>query len=247
MGELRERISASMTGGADMHGVLLKSLSLSILCTLFTAPYFHYLLFLSPVQSALSPTLNPKGFLLAQLFLLFIICLLSSIVGFSFSRKFELPGIGDWQHFRKSVPYLFLLGAVMAILSYYAFDRYFFQISPASYPKDSIYLLTYPLKAALTDEVILRLCFVTLAVGIFRNKIVGVILVSVVASLFTIKYFQFMGIGFQFNYLSVTQIMFSFWANMILGYLFVTRGLLYSMLLNFLLGMKYIIVSWSLG
>ncbi|MBW1943241.1 MAG: hypothetical protein JRJ51_10460 [Deltaproteobacteria bacterium] len=247
MGELRERFSALMTGGADMRGVLLKAFSLSILCTLFTAPYFHYLLFLSPAQTTLPLKLNLKGFLVTQLFLLFIICLLSSIVGLSFSRKLELPGIGDWQHFKKSIPYLFLLGAVMTILSYYAFDRYFFQISQASYPKDSIYLFTYPLKAAFTDEVILRLCFVTLAVGLFRNKVVGVVLVSAVASVFTIKYFQFMGIGFQFNYLSITQIMFSFWANIILGYLFVTRGLLYSMALNFLLGMKYVIVSWSLG
>ena len=230
-----------------MRGVMLKALSLSILCTLFTTPYFHYLLFLSPVQSTLALKLNLKGFLITQLFLLFIICLLSSIVGLSFSRKLELPGIGDWQHFKKSIPYLFLLGAVMTILSYYAFDRYFFQISQASYPKDPIYLLTYPLKAAFTDEVILRLCFVTLAVGMFRNKIAGVVLVSVVASIFTIKYFQFMGIGFQLDYLGITQIMFSFWANIILGYLFVTRGLLYSMALNFLLGMKYIIVSWSLG
>ena len=81
----------------------------------------------------------------------------------------------------------------------------------------------------------------------FRNKVAGVVIVSGAASVFTIKYFQFMGLGFQFNYLCITQILLSFGANLLLGYLFVTRGLLYSMALNFLFGMKYLIVSWSLG
>lgn len=230
-----------------MRGVLLKAFPLALLCTLFTAPYFHHLLFLSPVKSALTLKFELKGFLGLQLFLLFIICLLSSMVGFSFSKKLALPGIGDWQHFKGTASYLLLLGVVITILSYHVFDRYFYQISRASYPTDALYLMTYPLKAAFTDEVILRLCFVTLAVGMFRNKVAGVVLVSGVASIFTIKYFQFMGLDFQFNYLCITQILLSFGSNLLLGYLFVTRGLLYSMALHFLLGMKYAVAHWLLG
>ena len=247
MGELRERISAAMTGGADMRWVLLKSFALSLLCTLFTAPYFHHLLLLPPVQRALAVGLVHHRYLYMQLFLLFIICLLSAIVGFSFSRKLELPGLGDIARLKDSISFLLLLGAAMTALSYFLFDRYFYEISGASYPKDALYLFSYPLKAAFTDEVILRLCFVTLGVGIFRNKAVGVVLVSVVASIFTIKYFQFMGVGFSFNYLCITQLLLSFSANLILGYLFVTKGLLYSMALHFLFGMKYAFLSWAMG
>jgi len=247
MGELRERISASMTGGAEMRGVLLKSLGLSLVCTLVTAPYFHRLLFLAPVQGGLPLGLGLQGYLYLQLFMLFIICLLSAVVGFSFSRKLGLPGFGDLGRFKDSISFLLACGVLMTALSYLLFDRYFYEVSKASYPKDTLYLLSYPLKAAFTDEVILRLCFVTLGVGIFRNKSVGVILVSVVAAIFTIKYFQFMGVGFFFNYLCITQLVLSFAANLVLGYLFVTRGLLHSMGLNFLFGLKYAFVAGTVG
>ena len=115
-----------------------------------------------------------------------------------------------------------------------------------SYPKNPLYLVSFPFKSAFTEEVILRFALVTIGVGIFRSRVAGVILGSAAATFFTLKYFQFMGIGFHSNYLIITQLSLSFGANLILGYLFVSRGLLYAMALNFLLGMKYAIVSWTL-
>jgi hypothetical protein len=169
------------------------------------------------------------------------------MVGFSFSKKLELPGIGEGNDLIRNMPNLLALGAVMTALSYFLFDRYFYAISPYSYPTDALYLVCYPFKAALSEEVILRFCMVTLAVGISKSKPVGVFLVSAVAAIFTIKYFHFMGIGFGFNYLSITQIFLSFSANLLLGYLFVTRGLMYSMTLKFIFGFKYAAVSWLMG
>jgi len=244
MTEIKHRVFASMTRGADMRGVLVKSASLAVFSTLFTVPYFHYLIFTLPVKSDLAINLGLRGLLFIELFFLFIICFLSSIVGFSFSNRLELPGFGDKTGFVHSIPLLLALGAVMTVLSYFLFDRYFFKISPASYPKDVLYLLMYPFKAAFAEEVILRFCLVTLGVGIFRSKVAGVVLVSVLASIFTIKYFHFLGMGFRLNYLFITHLLLSFLANLFLGYLFVTRGLLYAMALNFLFGMKYAVLSW---
>jgi hypothetical protein len=178
-----------------------------------------------------------------ELLILFIICLLSAVVGFSFYQRRGLPGFGDKNQFVRSIPLLLLLGALMTILSYLLFDRYFIKLSPSSYPKNLLYLLSFPLKAAFTEEVILRFSLVTIGVGIFRSRVAGVVLAAAVAALFTLKYFQFVGISVGFNYLMVTQLLLSFTANLILGYLFVSRGLLYAMALNFLFGMKYLIVS----
>jgi hypothetical protein len=135
----------------------------------------------------------------------------------------------------------------MMALSYFLFDRYFFEISPLSYPKEVLYLISLPFKGAFSEEIILRLCLVTLSVGLLKSKGAGVVLVSTLASLFTIKYFHFFGIEFGFNYLFITQVLLSFSANLFLGYIFVTRGLLYSMALKFLFGIKYVIVSWAMG
>jgi len=246
MGELRYRFSKSMTRGADMWKVLVKSSALAICSTVFAIPYFHHLIFLAPITTPLPLSLGLRGFLFMELFLLFILCLLSAVVGFSFSERRELPGFGDKTRFIRSIPLLLLLGAVMTALSYFLFDRFFFMLSLASYPKNLLYLVSFPLKAAFTEEVVLRFCLVTIMVGIFRSKMAGVVLASAVAAIFTLKYFQFVGISLHLNYIIVTQLLLSFSANLILGYLFVSRGLLYSMALNFLFGMKYAVISWAM-
>ena len=243
LGELRYRFSRSLTQGADMRDVLVKSSALAVCSTVFAIPYFHHLIFLSPMMAPLPLSLGLRGFLLMELLILFIICFLSSVVGFSFYQRRGLPGFGDKNQFVRSIPLLLLLGALMTILSYLLFDRYFITLSPSSYPKNLLYLLSFPLKAAFTEEVILRFSLVTIGVGIFRSRVAGVVLAAAVAALFTLKYFQFVGISVGLNYLMVTQLLLSFTANLILGYLFVSRGLLYAMALNFLFGMKYLIVS----
>jgi hypothetical protein len=171
-----------------------------------------------------------------------MICFLSSVVGFSFYQRRGLPGFGDKNHFVRSIPLLLALGALMTILSYLLFDRYFIRLSPSSYPTNLLYLVSFPFKAAFTEEVILRFSLVTIGVGILRSKMAGVVLAAAIATLFTLKYFQFVGISVGFNYLIVTQLLLAFTANLILGYLYVSRGLIYAMALNFLFGMKYLII-----
>lgn len=226
-----------------MRDVLIKSSALAVCSTVFAIPYFHHLIFLSPMMASFPLSLGYRGFLLMELLILFMICFLSSVIGFSFYQRRGLPGFGDKNHFIKSIPLLLVLGALMTIISYLLFDRYFIKLSPYSYPTNLLYLVSFPFKAAFTEEVILRFSLVTLGVGIFRRKMAGVVLAAAVATLFTLKYFQFVGISVGFNYLIVTQLLLAFTANFILGYLFISRGLLYSMALNFLFGMKYLIVS----
>ena len=248
MRNIRHKLSISMTGGADFSGVLLKSLSLAILCTLFTAPYFHHLLSVSfKTQDRFLMHSDFHAVLIMELSLLFIICFLSAIVGFSYSIKFQLPGFGDLRRFTETIPLLLLVGVVMGGLTYLIFDRHFFYISPASYPKDILYLVSCPFKVAFTNEVILRFCMVTLGVGILKNRLGGVILVSIFASILTMKYFRFLGLDYPFNYFFITQFFISFFGNFILGYLFVTRGLIYSMSLHFLFGTRLAVVVWMLG
>ena len=50
----------------------------------------------------------------------------------------------------------------------------------------------------------------------------------------------------RLNYLIATPLLLSFLGNLILGYLFVSRGLLYAMALNFLFSMKYAVVLWAM-
>ncbi len=192
MGTLRDRVSTSVTRGADMHGVLLKSFILSVSAALLTLPYFYYLTSVISDKGHFTKDIGSSELIFTQLLLLFILCFLSSIIGLSFSKRYDLPDFGDTGDFVRTIPILFALALLIITLSFFLFDRYFYGISPASYPNDLLCLISLPFKGALAEELILRLCLVTLGVGLFRNKTAGVLLVSVVASIFSLKYFNIM-------------------------------------------------------
>ena len=248
MKDIWRRVFISLTRGADMGQVLVKALLIALLSTLIALPYFLYLMFVVSGELRFFPgEYQFWGLLFTELFILFFICFLSALAGLSFSKKMALPGFGDPKHLIRSVPYLFLIGAAMVAISYYLFDRHFFKISPVSYPKDILYLVLLPCKEAFTDEIILRFCLVTLCVGLSKHKGIGIVLASIIASFLTLKYFHFIGIPITLNYLFATRILLSFFANLLLGYLFVSRGLYFSMALKFFLGMRYIVVLRMLG
>ncbi len=243
MNDVWKKVTASMTGNADMGRVLTGSIVLSALGVISIVPYFYYLVFVVP---SAGPRVghDPLTFLALELVLLSVLLFLSSLIGFSFSRRFELPGFGEVKGLLKALPILVVAGLLLVAASYLIFDRFFVAISPISFPKGIVYLISLPFKGALADETILRLGLVTIGVGLTKNKGAGVVLMSAVASLFTVKYFEFIGIPFGLNYLFITHLLLSFIGNIILGWLFVTRGLAWAMTLKFIIGLKYLFIFW---
>ncbi len=243
---IRERIALSLLGQVNSREIILKSLGMAVGATAFAAPYFYHLLHLSPMPAvSLSPIKSP-GFLFMELFLLFMLCLLCAMVGFCFAGRRGFPGIGDWSAFVRDIPWLCLLGVSLMTLSILFFDLRFIEISPASYPKNHLYLFTFPFKSAFTDETILRLGLVTICVGLFRRRLAGIIFVAVLAVFFSMRYFQFVGIDLSTTNVFFSYILTTFLANLILGYLFVTRGLLYAMGLSFILKLKFVVIALAM-
>jgi hypothetical protein len=231
-----------MTGNVDIRGVVTKSAVLAALGVIATIPYFHYLVFAA--SSAPIPGTDGWTLVAAQLVLVLILLFLSALIGFSFATRLDLPGLGEVRAWLKGLPILIPCGFFLVALSYFAFDRYFLLISPASFPTDPVYLAAVPFKGAFVDETVLRLGLVTIGVGLVRDKAAGVIVTSAVASLFTIKYFEFIGMPFALDPLFVVHLLLSFLGNLLLGWLFVTRGLLWSMTLTFVLDLKYLFILW---
>ena len=135
-----------ITRGTDMRVVLSKSLALAIASTLFTLPYFHHLISEISYRQRLPQSTDSLTLLLTQLLLLFILTFLSAMVGFSFSNRYQLHGLGDPSALVSSLPLVVAGGAVITVLSYFFFDRSFFEISPVSYPRNPLFLLSYPFK-----------------------------------------------------------------------------------------------------
>ncbi len=235
---------AHMSRGVEARHVVIQALSLALLSALFTSPYFYYLLVnVHPVNGNQTKHIFWE-ILISQLFLVFIICLISAMVGLVYSKRYELMGLGDPKHLLESLPQLSALGIVLIVVSYFLFDRHFITISPISYPKDAFYLLILPLKEAFTGEIILRLGLVTILVGLLKRKFTAVSIVAVFSALLSIKYNRFAGINIGFEFIFIGQLICSMTIGLISGYLFVTRGLFSAMFFRFILGFRYAFVVW---
>jgi hypothetical protein len=243
MNELWSRAFGSMTRQADIRAVVLKSAVLTVLAAGSAAGYFHYLVFV--VSGGAAPAgRDPWGFITLELVLLAFVLFLSALIGFSFSERLDLPGFGKVRGFLTALPVLIVGGIALVALSYLVFDRYYFTIAPVSFPRETVYLVAIPFKAALADETILRLGLVTIGVGLTKSKGAGVVLMSAVSTLFTVKYLEFIGMPFALDHFYVVYLLLSFLGNIMFGWLFVTRGLLYSMALKFVIGCKYLLILW---
>ena len=241
------QIFTNLIRGMDLGRTMRQAMGLTLAAAVFTLPYFHYLIFHVPRGQHRPIFMHPWRLLGNQLFLLVILCLIASLTGLVFSRRLKLPGLGDFRQALESLPFILAAGGLLLFLSYGLFDRHFFDLSPTSYPQDWIYVVTFPLKGAFTDEIILRLCLVTLAVGLCRRKLPAVVITSALVSFFSIKYWQFMGITPMFERLFVTQLVLSFTANVLLGHIYLNRGLLAAMLLRLVFGLKYALVALTMG
>ncbi|MEA3506060.1 MAG: hypothetical protein U9R36_00980 [Elusimicrobiota bacterium] len=191
---------------------------------------------------AVSPGRGPWAVIVPQLFLLFLLTFICALGGYLFYKRQNLPGFGNPEELLKDIPLLAVVGLILAAISYILFDRYFVHLSPQSYPRNIFYILAVALKAALTEEIILRWSITTLAVALLKSKKWGVVFSSAIALLFTFKYFNFIEIKISWSYIFIVQVTLTFLSNLILGYLFVTKGLFHSMALKFFLGVRYLMV-----
>jgi len=239
MNSIWRLVFRNISGGQKSRHVLLKSLALAIPATLLALPYFYFLLFDFPRNGGASGFDNAQALLRGQLAMIFAICMLSAIGGIMFTRRLNLPGIGDITRWRYELPYLMGGGLTLMVIAYLAFDRYFYSVSPESYPDLSLYMILLPIKGAFTDELILRFGLVTIGVGICRNRYGGAVLVAVFAAILSFKYLEFAGVPMEWNYICIMQLFLSFAVNLILGIVFVTRGLLSAMTVKLMVEMRY--------
>jgi len=233
----------NMAGGQRYRDVIIKSAGLAVPAAILAIPYFYFLLYDFPRQSGPDSLQNAQALLWGQTAMIFVICLLSGFAGSVFTRRLDLPGLGDIRRWKKEVPYLAAAGLALMLFIYLTFDRYFYAVSPGSYPDLSLYMVLLPLKGSFTEELILRYGLVTIAVGICRNRYGGAALVAGFATILSLEYFEFAGIPLAWNYVCIMQLILAFLANLILGAVFVTRGLLAAMTIKLMLEMRYAVAA----
>ncbi len=186
---------------------------------------------------------DPTSLILSQLAVVLGLSFICSTSGIYYSGRSGLPGLGDPRKLPRALPKLALTAAVMGVFSYFLFDRHFISISPASYPENIHYILSVALKNAVTEEVILRLGITSLAVALLGSRRYGVILSALITALFSLRYSSFIGETPVLNYIFITQVSLAFLSGLVTGYFFVTKGLIFSMTLRFILSGKLLVMA----
>lgn len=226
-----------------MKKTLQQSLALSLAASLAAVPYFLFLTSAFPDGGYPSAFMDPRRLILHQTLILFFICSICCVTGLSLARRYNLPGLGALRDIRTVLPALLVGGASFIVVSYLVHDRFLLVVSPASYPDSLLLAALLPFKKALTEEVILRLGFLTFCMGLFKNKIAAVTSSSLIAVLFSLPYVDFIGLRVTADYIIVSGMLLTFVTNLVLGWLFVTRGLTSSMTFGFIVGLKYIPIA----
>jgi len=236
------RTLEEMTRGAKPERVVLQATILMVIALVAAIPYIRYLLETAIGRGILGVE-AASGVFVTDLLLLGILLFLCALVGLAFAPRYRLPGLGLSKRLVRDFPLLVFGGLALAALTFFLFDRFFYAVSPGSYPTSPLMLFCLPVKGAVTDEVILRLGMLTLAVGLLKHRGAGVILIAALASLMSLRYFQFLGIPMGFNYIMIAHLALSFLGNVALGYLYISRGLMHAMILKAAYGSRYLAVA----
>ncbi|MBN1883501.1 MAG: hypothetical protein JW885_15145 [Deltaproteobacteria bacterium] len=240
------RAVEGMTRGVKPERVVREAALLTVFALVAAISYVRYLLDMAVGRGMLGLETASVVFV-TDLFLLGVLLFLCALVGLSFAPRYRLPGLGLTKRVVHDLPLLVLGGLALAALTFFLFDRYFYAVSPGSYPVSPLMLISLPMKGAVTDEVILRLGMLTLAVGLLRHRGAGVMLMAALAALMSLRYFQFLGIPIGLNYMMIAHLLISFVGNLALGYLYVHRGLMHAMLLKAVYGSRYLAVAFFLA
>jgi hypothetical protein len=236
---LLTRTFEEMTRGAKPGRVVREASLLTIFALIAAFPYIRYLLDIAVGRGMLGAETASVVFV-TDLFLLGVLLFLCGLVGLSFAPRHRLPGLGLTKQVARDLPLVIFGGLALAVVTFFLFDRYFYDVSPVSYPTSILMLVCLPVKGAVTDEVILRLGMLTLAVGLLKQRDAGVMLVAGLAALMSLRYFQFLGIQMGFNYMVIVHLLISFVGNLALGYLYVRRGLMHAMIFKAVYGTRYL-------
>jgi len=213
---------------------------MGLLTFLFVYTYFIYLVrvgFAEKISRDVSPE-RMNRFLLAQLIVMLAVCLICSAVGFFFSRRYGLAGLGDFQSLKKSLPWIFGIVAVGAPAAFFLYDRSFHVLAPGYYPTKWTWALAVAFSTAFSGEIIARFGMMTIFMGIFRNFKLANIAQSLFVTALAIRSLYLADHPFGLNYITMIGLVFSFAGSLAAGWIYYRYGILSVILCHFLFELR---------
>ncbi|GEM_PF-2318650 len=235
----------------DVAGRLRNGLLLGIVTALAAFPYlFHQSMgaWSAPIARDWGVGGEAGTIFAFEFSLLLGVIFMCSIIGVFLSERYNLPGFGKARDayqiaYRYGAPAL-LFGLVVGWLLH---DRTFYQVVPAEtgidlYPRNVLWSVALLLNVSVMKEMVFRFGVLTLAAGLFRGRrpILAVVLTAVFAASFSVRELLFVDYA-RLDAQVWYCVIWSFISNIILGMVFVRKGLLSSMSLRACVDMRFVL------
>lgn len=218
---------------------------LGLLTFLFTYIDFHYLTkvgFKSKIYSKVPPDAINQ-FLFSQLLGVLFICLICSVVGILFAKRYKLAGLGSLQNLKQSLPFVFAFGIGGAVVNLLLFDGHFRKVAPGYYPAIWYWALLVPVSQAISQEIIARLGMLTIIKGVVKNFWAANLLHAVFFAALGLRAFKLADVQIGFNYLTVYAVVAAISASLIAGWLYRRYGLLTTIFAHMLYGLRIFVLA----
>ncbi|HAV42628.1 TPA: hypothetical protein DCX15_01235 [bacterium] len=215
------------------------ALSIGVVCTLVSLPCIYYHCFVGSRKELLEifpPRVLP-GVMLLHVWQILIVSFMCAAFGLAWSKKYGLRGIGDPKEVKRNLWKFLLVGILVATTSYLLFDRTLSIKAPSLYPSNPLWILSISLKASFFNEIV-RFGMMALVARLTRNIHVANIVVSGFLVYIGIRSFRLVGLGFDWDHFSLLCVGYSFIFNLLMGYLYARFGIISTMLIQFLIGLR---------
>ena len=218
---------------AEMNERVKEAVILAGACFLASFPLMYDQVPAMMAPQLLAP-LTPDqtlNYVLYHVLLIFAAALLCALVGFLYSPRLQLPGLGDWKRERRWLPLYLLAGLAVVPVSYYLIDAELRRRLPGYFPESVLWALGHTLGRTLAPEVIARFGMTTIAVYLVRwlggkghpwPAVLAVALFGAVGSWIAQGR---LGLQPGLNLFTLTGVGLAFGSNLVFGEIYLRRGL----------------------
>ncbi len=217
-----------------------QSAALSAVALLAVAPHIYYLGAVAHTERLLAryPGLTLEEIFKFDLMKVGILIVISSLVGFFFSQRNGLPGLGSLRSALK--PWWLLAAApVLGAFLYLTVGRAIAQRMPGLYPVSVFWALVVLLKGAVFDELVARFGMMTLVSGVTRRPWIAILLQAVFFTAIAVKDLGIWGVSGA-SALFWASIATTFVVHLVYGGLYARRGLLCAMFFHGLVDLRFV-------
>lgn len=223
-----------------------KGLILSQICVIASLPYYYYMYFIG-MREIILKTFLPKHLpylMIFDVWYVFIVTFLCGLCGFAWSKKYGLCGFGSFLDFKKHWLKLLIIGGLIGVISYYFFDKPFRSMAPSYYPTNPLWALIIPINSAFFQETI-RFGMISLVQRLVKNAHFANCSIAFFFAIVGIKSFIFVGLNFNWSVLSINCFIFTVLLNIVLGYIFIKKGLISTIFVHLVVNLKFLFLAFT--